>query len=143
MYLVDKKDHILHVLKLCDHPLHPFLEVSPEARAGDKRSHVERKNPRAADRLGHLPPGYELCKPFGYRSLADAGISHVYRIVLDPPAQDLERSFDDILPADKGIELSCPGHGGEFGSIRLDGLFPRAFLAPSSLVRFLLFGTVG
>ena len=101
--------------------LEPLLEVAAEARAGEQRRRVERKDLRAVERGGHLGLQQALREAFGHRGLADAGIADEHRAVLPPPAEDLHRPLQFPLAPDQRVEQAGRGALGQIHARR-----PRA-----------------
>ncbi len=123
-----KRIDVFHLLELGDHLFHPLFEVAPEPRARDERAHVEGIDLRVPDRKGDVAPRDELREALGDGRLPDARVAHVYRVVLDPPAQHLDGPFDDLLSPDQRVELVRPRLRGELRGEGLDRLFPGGLL---------------
>ena len=96
------------LLERGDHRLEALLEVAAVARAGEQRAGVEREDLRALQHLGHVVLQQALGQPLDERGLADAGLAHEDRVVLAPPAQDLERALQLGGAADQRVELARP-----------------------------------
>ena len=58
-----------------------------------------------------------MARPFGERGLADAGVADEDRIVLPPPAEDLERALQLGRAANQRIEGAGFGALGEVGRV--------------------------
>ena len=98
------------LLQLRDHALQALLEITAILGAGDQRAHVERIDGAVGEHLGHLALDDEARQAFGDGGLADAGFADVQRIVLAPPAQDLDGALDLELAADQRIDAPFLGH---------------------------------
>jgi hypothetical protein len=122
---IDEEDHVLLFLELGDDPFEPFLEVAAEAGSGQDRPHVQGEDSRPPEKLRNLPGDDELGKPLGDRGLSHTGLADVDRIILEAAAEDLDRPFKDILPADQGVHLTGPCPGGQLNRV-----------VPEKLVRF-------
>ena len=72
--LVDEGDDLtLGVLDLLEHGLEPLLELAAVLRAGDHRGEVEREQPPALERVGHVAVDDALRQALDDGGLADAG----------------------------------------------------------------------
>ena len=107
--LVDEQDRARLCLELGQHRLQPLLEIAAIARAGEQRAHVERKDRRVQQHLGHFALDDAARQPLGDRGLADPGVADIERVVLRPPAQDLDRAVDLGLAADQRVDLAALG----------------------------------
>ena len=71
--------------------------------------------------LGHLILHDHAREALGDRGLADAGLADVERIVLAPPAEDLDGALDLELAADQRIDLALARGLVEVGGVLLQG----------------------
>ena len=121
--LVDEQDHpALGVLDLLEDGLQPLLELAPELRPGDQRPQIERDDPLVAERLGHVAADDPLGQALDDRRLAHARLADQDRVVLRPPAEDLDHPPDLVVAADHRVELARPGLGGQVAAVLLEGL---------------------
>ncbi len=124
--LVDEEDDpALGILDVLQDGLEPLLELAPELRPGDQRPEVERDDLLVAERLGHVAPDDPLGQAFDDRRLAHAGLADQDRVVLGPPAQDLDHPPDLVVAADDRIELARAGLGRQVPAVLLEGLVGR------------------
>ena len=70
--------------------------------------------------LGHVAADDPLGEALGDRGLADARLADEDRVVLRPPAQDLDDPPDLLVPADDRVELAGAGLGGEVAAVLLE-----------------------
>ena len=82
MDFVDEQNRVWHFLELGHHLLQPFLEITAIAGTGEQRAHVERIDYRWQQYVGNIAFDDAQGKAFGDRRLADAGFTHIERIVL-------------------------------------------------------------
>ena len=92
---------------------------------GDQRAQVERDDPLVAERLGHVAPDDPLGEALDDRRLADARLADQDRVVLGPPAQDLDHPPDLVVAADHRVELARPRLGGQVAAVLLERLVGR------------------
>src|SRR3546814_10070873 len=59
-------------------------------------------------------------EPLGDRGLADPRVAHIERVVLGPPAEDLNRPFDFGVAADQRIDQSLAGFRVQVDAIRFE-----------------------
>ena len=103
--LVDEEDGVRVVLELLHHRLQPLLEVAAIPRAGEQRAHVEREDRGLRQHRRRLAVDDLARQPLGDRGLADAGVAHEQRVVLPPPAEDLDAPLDLEVTADQRIHV--------------------------------------
>jgi len=108
MDLVDKQDRAGIGLKLLDDLLEPLLEVAAIAGARKQRAHIEGEHGGVTQHVRNLAMDDAARQPFGDRGLADAGLADEQRIVLLPPAEDLDGAADLGFAADQRIDLAFP-----------------------------------
>ena len=96
-------------LDLVEHGLEPLLELAAVLRAGDHRAEVERDEPLAAQRLGHVAGDDALGEPLDDGGLADAGLADQHRVVLGAPREHLHDAADLGVAADDRVELALAG----------------------------------
>ena len=123
MDLVDEENRVLVLLDLFHHLLEALLEVAAIARAGEQRPHVEREHRGALEHLGHIGIDDLAGEALGNRGLADARVADQQRIVLLPPAKDLDRALDLRFAADQRIDAPLAGLAVEIDAIGIQGAF--------------------
>src|SRR6185369_16678238 len=132
------QDGVGHLLELVDDRLQSLLKVAAVAGAGEQGAHVERVNGRALQYIGNIAFDDLAREPFGDRGLSDAWIADVERVVLRPPAEDLNGPVDLGHAADQRIDLALAGL-----LVEVDGeLLQRGFLLAAFLLAFVL-GALG
>ena len=141
MDLVDEQNRVLMLLDLLHHLLEALLEVAAIARAGEQRAHVERKHRRALEHLGHVGIDDLAGEALGDRGLADARVADQQRIVLLPPAKDLDRALDLRFAADQRIDAPVAGLAVEIDAIGIQGAF--LLLGFSAVFRILRLARLG
>ena len=109
MDLVDEQDRARLCFELGQHRLQPLLEIAAIAGAGEQRPHVEGKDRRIDQHLGDLALDDAARQPLGDCGLADPGIADIERVVLRPPAQDLDRALDLGLAPDQRVDAAALG----------------------------------
>ena len=136
--LVDEEHRVPLLGERRQHRLQPVLEVAAVAGAGDQRAHVEPVDPGVAERLGDLPLGDAQGQTFDQGGLADSRISHVDRVVLPPPLEDVEGAQDLLVAADQRIDAAAAGEVGEVLGEGLEGVALRGAAAPAHLLVLVL-----
>src|SRR5690606_31756483 len=104
--LVDEEDRADLLLELGQHGLETLLEIAAIARAGEKRAHVEREDRGVEKYLRHLALHDPAREPLGDRRLADARVADIERVVLRPPAKNLDRALDLAFTPDQRVDLA-------------------------------------
>ena len=130
MDLIDEEDSPVLLLQLLDHLLEALLEVPAELRPRKESAHVQRVDPRLAKRFGNLSVHDPLRKSLRDGRLSHTGLAHVDRVVLEPPAEDLDGSLEDLFPADERVNAAAPRFLRQVHRVRLEGasrppLLPR------------------
>ena len=121
--LVDERDDLaVALLDLVQDGLEPLLELAAVLGAGHHRAEVERDQPLAAQRLGHVAGHDPLGQALDDGGLADAGLADQHRVVLGPPGQHLDHAPDLGVPADDRVELAVPGQLGQVDAVLLQRL---------------------
>ena len=124
--LVDERDHLTaRVLDLLQHGLEPLLELAAVLRARDHRRQVEREQPPALERVGHVALDDPLGQPLDDRGLADAGLTDQHGVVLGTPRQHLDHAADLGVAADHRVELAVLGLPGQVDRVLLQALVRR------------------
>ena len=118
---VDEQDDVALLLaELGQHRLQAFLELPPELRAGDQRTHVERQDPFVLESLRHLAVQNALGETLDDGRLPHTGFADQHRVVLGPPLQNLDGPANLVVPADHGIELAGLRAGGEIHGVPVE-----------------------
>ena len=139
--LVDEDDDVaLRRLDLFQHRFQSLLELAAILGAGHHRTEVERHQPLAAERLGHVAVDDPLGEALDDRGLADAGLADQHRVVLGAPRQYLNGSPDLLVAPDHRVELARLGLFGEVRGVALErviGLFRGGGVRAPSLAQLL------
>ncbi len=96
-------------LELREHGLQAFFEIAAIPRAREQCAHIERVDRRVQENLRHLALHDATRQSLGDRRLADTGVADIERVVLGPPAQDLDRTLDFGFTANQRIDLAALG----------------------------------
>ena len=107
---------------LLEHGLEPLLELAAELGPGDQRAHVERDHLAVLEALGHVARDDPLGQALDDRRLADARLADQDRVVLGPPAQDLDDPADLRVAADDRVHLALPGQLDQVAAVLLQRL---------------------
>ena len=107
--LVDEQNGAGLRLELGQHRLEPFFEIAAITSAREKRAHIEGVDRRVEQYFGYFTLNNAPRQALGDRRLADTRLADIERIVLGPPAQDLDRAFDLRLAADQRIDPATFG----------------------------------
>src|SRR3989442_1318901 len=108
--LVDEGDHVVGVPELLDDLLEALLELAAVLRPGHQGTDVEREDALTLERLVHVALHDPVREALRDGRLADARLADERRVVLRPPAQDLDNALDLLLAADDRVELTCLRH---------------------------------
>src|SRR5579871_2448903 len=106
MDFVDEQDRAFDGFELLDDRLQPLLEIAAITGARDQRAHVEGVDGRCPQNLGHLAFDDLAREALGYCRLSNAGIAHEKRIVLLPPAENLDGALDLRFASDQRINAA-------------------------------------
>ena len=96
-------------LDLVEDGLEPLLELAAVLRARDHRAEVERDQPLAAQRLGHVAGDDALRQALDDGGLADARLADEDRVVLGTAGQHLDDPADLGVAPDDRVELAVAG----------------------------------
>ena len=107
--LVDEEDGVLLLQQRGDDRLQPLLELAAVFRPGQHRAHVERVDLRVLQHLGDFVALDLQRQPLGDGGLADARLADEERVVLPPPAEDLDCPLELRPAADERIDLPLLG----------------------------------
>src|SRR5262249_20493945 len=107
--LVDEQNSAGLSFELGQHGLEPLFEIAAITGAREKCAHVEGVDRRTEQYLGHFTLNDAPRQALGDCCFADAGLADIKRIVLGPPAQDLNGAFDLSLAADQRIDPATLG----------------------------------
>jgi hypothetical protein len=133
-----EEDRLFLFLELGEDPLHALFEVAAEAGAGEDRPHIQGVDLHVPEFFGDLTQGDALGKAFGDRRLSHPRLSYMNRVVFEAAAEDLDRPFKNLLPADKRIHLAGLCAGGQLRRVGPEKLVLLIFvpLDRFSLPRF-------
>ncbi len=106
MDLVDEKDGVRLVLERLENPLEALLKVATVLGTRQQSPHVQGKDLAFTKDLGHILLSDAPSQALSNGRLAHAGLAHQKRVVLAPPAQDLNHPFDLIVATDQRIDLA-------------------------------------
>ena len=109
MDLVDEQDRAGLFGQGLDHRLEPLLELAAELGSGKQRAQVERIQGRVFEDLRHLAFVDGERQAFRERSFPYTGLADVDRVVLPPPAEDLDGPLDLRLAAHERVEPAVGG----------------------------------
>ena len=137
MNLIDKENHVLPCLEFLDHLLDPLLEIPPVASSRQQRTHIERPDTMPREQRRNPSLHDAACQTLGNSRFPHPGIPHMDRIVLQPPAEHLQRPLHDILPADEGFELTGLGPGSQINGKLLQSAALLLLRGPGRLSRIL------
>ncbi len=119
--LVDEQDDLaVAVLDLLEDGLEPLLELAPELGPGDERAEVEGDDPLVLEALRDVAADDPLGEALGDGRLADAGLADEDRVVLRPPAEDLDDPADLVVAPDDRVELAGAGLAGQVAAVLLE-----------------------
>ena len=105
--LIDEQDDLTGAVhNFLNDSLEPLLELALVLRSRNKGSHVQGIYFLALEVLGHVAVDDFLGDAFGDGGLADSGLTYKYRVVLGPPAKDLEDTSYLVIPAYDRIEFA-------------------------------------
>ena len=119
---MNRIDLALGVLDLLEHGLEALLELAAVLGAGDERAEVERDDALVLEPLGHVAAHDPLGEALGDGGLADARLADQHRVVLGPPAEDLDDAADLLVAADDRVELARARLRGQVAAVLLERL---------------------
>ena len=121
--LVDEQDDpALGLGDLLQDRLEPLLELAAELGPGDQRAHVERDQLAVLQALGHVARDDPLGQALDDRRLAHARLADQDRVVLGPPAEDLDDAADLRIAADDRVHLPLAGQLDQVAAVALQRL---------------------
>jgi hypothetical protein len=82
---------------------------------------VENDQPAIAEQFRHVAVDDQLGQAFDDGGLADARFAQQHRVVLLPPAEDLNDPFDFVGAADDRVELALLGELGQVAAETIQG----------------------
>ena len=106
MNFIDKQDRPVGAFQFGHHGFQAFLEIAAVTGSGKKCAHIERKDRRVAQHLGHLGVHDFAGEALGNGRFADTGITDEQRIVFVPAAQNLNGPLDFSVPPDQRINAA-------------------------------------
>ncbi len=108
MDLVDEHDRAGIGFDFAHHRFQPLLEISAVACPRQECAHVELKDRRIGEHVGHFATHDAACQPFRNGGLANARFADKQRIVFLPPAQNLDRAPYFRIPPNQRINAPFP-----------------------------------
>src|SRR5262249_60008047 len=112
--LVDEEDRARPGAEGADHRLQAGLELAPELRAGQQRTHVEGVDADLAERGWNLAPVNPEREALDDGGLPHARIPHEHGVVLPAPAEDVDRPLELPAAADERVDVA---RGGALGHV--------------------------
>jgi len=110
--LVDEQDDLaLGVLDLLEHRLEPLLELASVLGTCHEGAKVQPHDLAVLEALRDVAAHDALGEALGDGGLAHARLADQHRVVLGPPAEDLDDAPDLLVAADDRIELARAGIG--------------------------------
>jgi hypothetical protein len=107
--LVDEQDGTGLRLELGQHRLEPFFEIAAITSAREECAHIEGVDRRVEQNFGYFTLNNAPRQALGDCCFANTGLADIERIVLGPPAQDLNRPFNLRLASDQRIDPATFG----------------------------------
>ena len=123
MHFIDHQDDVPLLSDLLDQALHPAFELSAELGPGHQGSQVQQKDLFVLQLIRDVSHGDALGQALGDCRLADTGFADQAGIVLLPAVQDLDHTFQFLVPADHGVEFAGPGACGQVDAVVVQ-IFP-------------------
>ena len=133
MHFIDHQDDVSLLSDLLDQALHAAFKLSAELGPGHQGSQVQKKDLFILQLVRHVSHGDALGQALGNRRLADTGFADQAGIVLLPAVQDLDHTFQFLVPADHGVELSGPGTCGQVDAVVVQ-VFPLSVFSIGRLI---------
>ena len=121
-------------LQFRQHGLQPLFKVAAIAGTGQQRAHIEGEDRGAFQHGRHIAIDDALRKALGNGRLADTGFSDIERVILRPPAQDLDGAFDLEVAPDQRVHLAVAGLLVEVDAIGVQRLVGLAALLAAFLL---------
>ena len=113
MQLIDEDYQVPVFHQLFHDGLQTFLKLPAVFSPCDNQRDIERQNLLVEQLRGDLTVDDALRQSFHNGGLPYAGLADEHRIVLRPPAEDLNHAFDFVLSADQRIESVVHGRFGK------------------------------
>ena len=133
--LVDEQDRMGELFKFADDGFQPLFEIATIARPGKQGAHIKRIDDGGKQDFGHIAFDDLAREAFRNGRLADAGLTHIKRVVLGTAAQNLHGPVNFGTAADQRIDLA-----GARLFVQIDAeLLERGFLLVLALCFLLLF----
>ena len=111
--LIDEQDDVSASFDFFEHLLEALLEISSITRASNKCTKIERVQLLSLQGLWHVVRCDGLSESLDDGSLANAGLTHEYGVVLGAARQHLHHAFGFSISSDHGIELVLTSQLGE------------------------------
>ena len=106
MDFIDEQNRTGLIVQGFQYRLQPLFEISPVLRTRKQGPHVQGIDRRIPEYIRHIA-GHDVARQtFGERGLAHSGLAHEQRVVLSPPAEDLDRPLEFHGASDQGIDAS-------------------------------------
>ena len=131
---VDEEDDVLGPADFVHDRLDALLELPAVLGAGDHHRQIEHDDPAVVQQFRHGAGDDHLGQPLDDGRLAHARLAQKNRVVLLPPAEDLDDPFDLVLSTDDRVKLPFAG---QFGQIATEAVQRRG-LALAVLALFFL-----
>ncbi|MND48644.1 hypothetical protein D3C80_395690 [compost metagenome] len=106
MNFVNEENCARIIFELFHNLFQALFEITAIAGAGKQRTHIERKDRGIGERFRHFAFNDTLGQTFGNRSLTDARITHIERIILGPTAKNLNGAADFAVTSDERIDAT-------------------------------------
>ena len=122
--LVDKHDDLPGAVRhRLQHFFQTLFKFTPVFGPGYQGSQIQCVQGFVLQTFRYVP-GYDTAgQPFYDCRFAYAGLADKHRVVLFPPAQDLNSATDLVVPADYRVQLALTGPGGQILTELFQGLF--------------------
>ena len=115
--LVDEQDDVAVLLHLIQGVLDALLELAAVLGSGHHTAEVQRQDALVQQLLGHIAGGNALGQALGDGSLAYAGLTDEYGVVLTAAGQNLDDPLYLGIPADNGVQLAAAGGLGQIAGV--------------------------
>ena len=129
MYLIDKKNRVLFLLKCSDHAFKALLEISAKFGTGQHPTQIQRIDSHIFQQFRNFSFLDFLRQPFSHCGFTDAGVPDKNRIVFPPSAKHLNGPFQLKLPTDEWIQFSEGSPGNKIDGKKFEWIRFFLFLA--------------
>ena len=124
MYLIDKKNRIIHAAQFFNDSLKTFFKITAVFRSCDQRTHIQSENFGIFQYFGDFSFGNFQSQTFCNSCFSDTRLPYKKRVVLLSAAKCLHDTFYLIGTSDHRVYLSGPGQSYQFNG----ELFEHRFL---------------